>query len=179
MLLPHYVLFTAMDDSDDEPLVVRRQRQVQLESPAPAALAKPAQPAQAAAPKPSAPKPAQPSKPKPGPPSASAKTTGKRKAEAPAANGHGGDAEQDRKKPRRAAADKHKPSASPAATRGTPKKADKAEIKWTTLEHAGVMFPPEYVPHGVKMLYNGAPVDLEPHQACRAVHIPIHVLPMQ
>ncbi len=31
---------------------------------------------------------------------------------------------------------------------------------WKSLKHAGVLFPPEYVPHGVKMLYDGKPVDL-------------------
>ncbi|KAI3973829.1 hypothetical protein MKX01_030405 [Papaver californicum] len=36
--------------------------------------------------------------------------------------------------------------------------------KWTTLEHNGVIFPPDYKPHGVKMLYNGQPVDLTPEQ---------------
>ncbi|XP_010928876.1 DNA topoisomerase 1 alpha [Elaeis guineensis] len=36
--------------------------------------------------------------------------------------------------------------------------------KWTTLEHNGLIFPPTYVPHGVKMLYNGQPVDLTPEQ---------------
>lgn len=35
---------------------------------------------------------------------------------------------------------------------------------WSTLEHGGVLFPPEYVPHGVKMLYDGVPVDLTPEQ---------------
>ncbi|GAA6032621.1 hypothetical protein JCM8097_004843 [Rhodosporidiobolus ruineniae] len=34
--------------------------------------------------------------------------------------------------------------------------------KWKTLEHSGVMFPPEYEPHGVKMLYDGKPVELPP-----------------
>jgi DNA topoisomerase I len=28
-------------------------------------------------------------------------------------------------------------------------------VKWNTLEHNGVYFPPEYVPHNVKMKYNG------------------------
>jgi DNA topoisomerase-1 len=28
-------------------------------------------------------------------------------------------------------------------------------IKWTTLEHHGVLFPPEYKPHGVCMKYDG------------------------
>ncbi|KAL5573892.1 hypothetical protein UlMin_023489 [Ulmus minor] len=36
--------------------------------------------------------------------------------------------------------------------------------KWTTLVHNGVIFPPAYKPHGVKMLYNGKPVDLTPEQ---------------
>ncbi|AQK50794.1 DNA topoisomerase 1 beta [Zea mays] len=36
--------------------------------------------------------------------------------------------------------------------------------KWTTLEHNGVIFPPPYKPHGVKMLYNGKPIDLTPEQ---------------
>jgi len=37
-------------------------------------------------------------------------------------------------------------------------------IEWTMLEHNGVIFPPPYKPHGVKMLYNGQPVDLTPEQ---------------
>ncbi|KAE9620210.1 hypothetical protein Lal_00019051 [Lupinus albus] len=36
--------------------------------------------------------------------------------------------------------------------------------KWTTLVHNGVIFPPLYQPHGVKMLYKGKPVDLTPEQ---------------
>lgn len=36
--------------------------------------------------------------------------------------------------------------------------------KWTTLAHNGVIFPPLYQPHGVKMLYDGKPVDLTPEQ---------------
>lgn len=35
-------------------------------------------------------------------------------------------------------------------------------IKWTTLEHNGVFFPPEYVPHGIKMKYDGKELDLTP-----------------
>ncbi len=34
--------------------------------------------------------------------------------------------------------------------------------KWTTLEHAGVMFPPEYEKHGVKMKYEGKSITLSP-----------------
>ncbi|KAJ0791526.1 putative DNA topoisomerase [Helianthus annuus] len=36
--------------------------------------------------------------------------------------------------------------------------------KWTSLVHNGVIFPPAYKPHGVKMLYKGKPVDLTPEQ---------------
>ncbi|KAJ6894003.1 DNA topoisomerase 1 beta-like [Populus alba x Populus x berolinensis] len=36
--------------------------------------------------------------------------------------------------------------------------------KWTTLAHNGVIFPPPYNPHGVKMLYKGKPVDLTTEQ---------------
>jgi len=35
---------------------------------------------------------------------------------------------------------------------------------WKTLRHCGVMFPPEYEPHGVKMLYDGKPIDLTPEE---------------
>jgi DNA topoisomerase-1 len=37
-------------------------------------------------------------------------------------------------------------------------------MNWSTLEHSGVSFPDEYVPHGVKMLYDGQPVELTPAQ---------------
>ncbi|KAL3626286.1 hypothetical protein CASFOL_029835 [Castilleja foliolosa] len=36
--------------------------------------------------------------------------------------------------------------------------------KWTSLSHNGVIFPPPYKPHGVKMLYKGIPVELSPEQ---------------
>ncbi|KAF5949454.1 hypothetical protein HYC85_011447 [Camellia sinensis] len=36
--------------------------------------------------------------------------------------------------------------------------------KWTTLIHNGVIFPPPYKPHGVKMLYKAQKVDLTPEQ---------------
>ncbi|KAI3764939.1 hypothetical protein L2E82_14956 [Cichorium intybus] len=36
--------------------------------------------------------------------------------------------------------------------------------KWTSLVHNGVIFPPPYKPHGVKILYKGKPVDLTPEQ---------------
>ena len=37
-------------------------------------------------------------------------------------------------------------------------------IKWRFLEHNGVIFPPKYEPHGVKMKYDGKTVDLNPEQ---------------
>lgn len=37
-------------------------------------------------------------------------------------------------------------------------------MNWLTMEHSGVSFPEEYQPHGVKMLYDGEPVDLTPAQ---------------
>lgn len=53
---------------------------------------------------------------------------------------------------------------STGSSRKAGSKAEKGEIKWQTLVHAGVLFPPEYEPHGVKMLYDGKPVDLTPDQ---------------
>ena len=38
------------------------------------------------------------------------------------------------------------------------------DVKWRTLEHCGVLFPPTYVPHGVKMRYDGVELDLTPEQ---------------
>ncbi|PVU87995.1 hypothetical protein BB561_006085 [Smittium simulii] len=35
-------------------------------------------------------------------------------------------------------------------------------IKWNNLSHNGVLFPPEYEPHGQPIFYNGKPVYLEP-----------------
>mmetsp|Transcript_2140 Transcript_2140/g.3225 ORF Transcript_2140/g.3225 Transcript_2140/m.3225 type:complete len:630 (-) Transcript_2140:370-2259(-) len=40
----------------------------------------------------------------------------------------------------------------------------KGEIMWTTLRHNGVLFPPEYEPHNVKILYDGKPVTLNSEQ---------------
>ncbi|KAJ2387549.1 DNA topoisomerase 1, partial [Coemansia sp. RSA 2559] len=34
--------------------------------------------------------------------------------------------------------------------------------KWQTLEHSGVMFPPEYTPHGVPLLYKNTEIRLAP-----------------
>ncbi|KAK9702291.1 DNA topoisomerase 1 [Basidiobolus ranarum] len=35
-------------------------------------------------------------------------------------------------------------------------------IKWNTLQHNGVLFPPDYIPHGVKMKYEGKVIELLP-----------------
>ena len=34
--------------------------------------------------------------------------------------------------------------------------------QWVTMEHAGVSFTEPYVPHGVKLKYDGVDVDLSP-----------------
>ncbi|GAA5932048.1 DNA topoisomerase 1 [Sporobolomyces koalae] len=39
---------------------------------------------------------------------------------------------------------------------------DNSDTKWKTLEHNGVLFPPEYEPHGIRMKYNGKQVKLAP-----------------
>lgn len=35
-------------------------------------------------------------------------------------------------------------------------------ISWKTLSHNGPYFPPEYEPHGIKLLYEGKPINLSP-----------------
>ncbi len=79
---------------------------------------------------------------------AAAKQGSKRKPESKFDPGHN-------KKPRK--------SAPPAAKSSRAKAAD-GEKRWTKLHHSGVLFPPEYEVHGVKMLYEGKPVDLTPEQ---------------
>ncbi|KAG4150142.1 hypothetical protein ERO13_D05G377000v2 [Gossypium hirsutum] len=49
------------------------------------------------------------------------------------------------------------------STKLSPSSGD-GQKKWSTLVHNGVIFPPPYKPHGVKMLYDGQPVDLTPEQ---------------
>ena len=42
---------------------------------------------------------------------------------------------------------------------------DEEEVKkWTHMEHNGVLFPPEYEPHGIKIKYKGEPIELSPEQ---------------
>ena len=36
------------------------------------------------------------------------------------------------------------------------------EVKWQTLEHNGVLFPPAYVPHGLPLIYDGKAIVLPP-----------------
>ena len=45
-------------------------------------------------------------------------------------------------------------------------KEESKDIKWETLRHSGVLFPPDYqrLPSDVKLLYEGQPVDLSPDQ---------------
>lgn len=50
------------------------------------------------------------------------------------------------------------------SARKAPGGKSSGQIMWKTLKHCGVLFPPEYQPHGVKMLYDGKPVDLTPDQ---------------
>ncbi|GLC44374.1 DNA topoisomerase 1 [Pleodorina starrii] len=45
-----------------------------------------------------------------------------------------------------------------------PGSSKSGQVMWKTLRHCGVLFPPEYEPHGVKMLYDGKPVTLTPEQ---------------
>lgn len=53
----------------------------------------------------------------------------------------------------------------PKRKRAESKEKDEGkDAKWTTLSHSGVLFPPEYVAHGVKMNYDGRPVDLTAEQ---------------
>lgn len=51
-----------------------------------------------------------------------------------------------------------------SSSRAKSKKDGEGKIMWTTLRHQGVLFPPEYEPHGIKMLYDGKPIDLTPEQ---------------
>ncbi|CAK8570733.1 unnamed protein product [Lathyrus sativus] len=49
------------------------------------------------------------------------------------------------------------------STKLTPSSGD-GQKKWTTLVHNGIIFPPLYKPHGIKILYKGKPVTLTPEQ---------------
>lgn len=44
------------------------------------------------------------------------------------------------------------------------KHEDNSLKKWSTLEHHGVLFPPEYAPHNVPLYYDSQPVALTPEQ---------------
>lgn len=49
------------------------------------------------------------------------------------------------------------------STKVSPSSGD-GQKKWSTLVHNGVIFPPPFKPHGIKLLYDGRPVDLTPEQ---------------
>src|SRR5438270_13132406 len=38
----------------------------------------------------------------------------------------------------------------------------KAKKQWTTLSHNGVLFPPEYIPHLIPLIYLGKEITLDP-----------------
>eukprot|EP00796_Vickermania_ingenoplastis_P007370 gene7370-5186_t len=42
--------------------------------------------------------------------------------------------------------------------------AQKGEKRWSTLCHNGVLFPPEYTPHGIPILYEGKPFQMTPEE---------------
>jgi DNA topoisomerase-1 len=81
-----------------------------------------------------------------------------------AANGAKRKREASSKQPAQKKAKPARSSRPSAGAANAKKKKENLEPKWQTLEHAGVLFPPEYEPHGVKMLYDGKPVDLTPEQ---------------
>lgn len=69
-----------------------------------------------------------------------------------------------KKRPRQNSSPAQPAKKSKAAAKRQSSAKDDKDIKWTTLEHAGVLFPPEYTPHGIKMKYDGVPVELTPDQ---------------
>ncbi|KAK3278754.1 DNA topoisomerase 1 [Cymbomonas tetramitiformis] len=66
---------------------------------------------------------------------------------------------------RKAIAKKPPVKMAPAAKSPKPNPVNENNNKklfWETLSHSGVLFPPPYEPHGVKLIYDGRPVDLTP-----------------
>lgn len=59
------------------------------------------------------------------------------------------------------------------SSKSSPSSGD-GQKKWTTLVHNGVIFPPSYKPHGIKILYKGKPVELTTEQ--EEVVLSIHTL---
>lgn len=72
-----------------------------------------------------------------------------------------GDAQQ-KKKRKKEAAERERPSKRKRSESAG--KDEGKDVKWTTLSHSGVLFPSEYSAHGVKMNYDGKPVDLTSEQ---------------
>jgi DNA topoisomerase-1 len=91
----------------------------------------------------------------------------KAKTAAPAKKGNNKDKEKQKEKDKAAAEDESKENSEGEEEEeeyrwwDQPKKEDDT-IKWTTLEHNGVLFPPPYqpLPKNVKLYYDGKPVDL-------------------
>ena len=75
--------------------------------------------------------------------------------------------EQKKKKKRQEEADQRpvkRRKSEPRAKSESRGKDEGKDVKWKTLMHSGVLFPPEYVAHGVKMTYDGKAVDRTPEQ---------------
>ncbi|KXZ56848.1 hypothetical protein GPECTOR_1g765 [Gonium pectorale] len=77
----------------------------------------------------------------------------RRKSKSPSASG----AKRKRATPQRETSGAKRSKREPGSSKS-------GQTMWSTLRHCGVLFPPEYEPHGVKMLYDGKPVDLTPDQ---------------
>ena len=45
-----------------------------------------------------------------------------------------------------------------------PAEGGEDDLRWHGLEHNGVLFPPKYEPHNIKIKYKGEPIDLTPEQ---------------
>lgn len=45
-----------------------------------------------------------------------------------------------------------------------PAEGDEDELRWHNLEHNGVLFPPKYEPHKIKIRYKSEPIELTPRQ---------------
>jgi len=66
-----------------------------------------------------------------------------------------------KRKCERMKAEKHRKAKKLQAT-STKHRAEDESIKWCSLEHNGVLFPPEYEPHGRPLLYDGCEIALPP-----------------
>jgi DNA topoisomerase-1 len=174
------------DSDDDMPLM---QRAAQPKKPDPKSDSEDEVPLSQRA----AAKPATATKPKPKPAAAKPKPAPKKKMETESDdNDDGGDSSEDdddddedfedddnevplakrkaakkspaKKKPSSASKRKREEKSSNSSGSKKSKGSGDGQAMWETLVHSGVLFPPEYEPHGIKMLYDGKPVDLTPDQ---------------